>query len=299
MRLQRFDEAEQQFKELLELNDQNDYAHFRLGILYRTRDRDHQRAIGQYDRAIAITQDRSDYYLNRASGLKFIGKLEAAIDDLTNLIRLKPTNASAYSSRGSCYMKIGDYKNAEKDFQSALKYSPGNKSYMRNFAEASSKNGTGQRSITEDAEMLMARARVYISQKDYESAQTDLLKAIELDSNNSEPYYLLGKLCDEKLKKKDDAIEYYSQAIELNKGKRDYFFKRGLVYYHQQKYESSISDFDQALDISPKDGQILYYRGNCHRNLGHKDQAIDDYLKVKQYAPSWTEAVNSHLEALM
>ncbi|THB75923.1 MAG: tetratricopeptide repeat protein [Desulfobulbaceae bacterium] len=298
MRLNRFDEAEQHYKELLKINGNHDYAHFRLGILYRSRDRDHGRAILQFDKAIALNTARSDYYLNRASALSFLGRCDAAIEDLSKLIELKPTYAPAFSDRGTCYMKVGEYMSAEQDFQTALKYSPGTKSYMRKLAEANAQTGSTLIS-SEDVGMLIETAKVNVAKKNYAEAEKNFTRAIELDPNNSEPCYLMGKLMDEKLKDKERAIEFYSRAIQLNPRNRDYYFKRGLIYYHQQHYAKSIPDFDNALTLSPNDGQILYYRGNCHRKLGNKNQAIDDYLKVKEYAPSWTEAVNSHLEALM
>jgi len=299
MQLNRYDEAEKQFLELINKNVDQDYAHFRLGILYIERDRNHKKAIEQFTKAIELKNDSADYYFNRAIALQFIGKTEKAIDDFSSYITLRPTKASVYENRGSCYFNIGKFKKAANDFQMALKYSPGNKMYMHKLSEASVKTGSDMGLGSNDVNFLIERGKTYCSSSDFENAKKDYLRAMELAPSEGEPCYLLGRLYKEKLKDKQKALLFFTKAIDRDKSKRDYFFHRGLVLYGLKKWQDASVDFTAAIELSPKDGQIMYYRGNCYRKLGMKEQAIDDYLNVKKYSPSWTQSVNRHLEEMM
>ncbi|MBE0586117.1 MAG: tetratricopeptide repeat protein, partial [Desulfofustis sp.] len=151
----------------------------------------------------------------------------------------------------------------------------------------------------DNVELLLERGKKYVAEKEYKKARQDYFKLIELTPDNAVPFFLLAELFSQKLKDNRKALTYYSQAIDRDKGKRNYYFKRGLIYFHQQEYEPAKTDFDAALNLSRDDGQILYYRGYCNQKLGHKEQAIEDYLRAKELAPSWTDAVNGLLQQMM
>ncbi len=300
MRVQRYNEAEKEFEEILQLNPKNDYAQFRLGILYIDRDRDHKKAIDYFDKAIALNKKYADYYLNRGWALQFLGQYSKAIDDFSHGIALKPESGSFYSNRGECYEKIEEWKKAEKDYQSAIKYSEGNKDYYYSkLARISMKTGSKLKFNRDNIPLLVDRGRAYVAKKEYSLAKKDFLHAIKLNPSDPASYYELGTLYAEKLHDTTNALNYLSKAIEKDKGNRDYVFKRGLVLFNLKEYAKAKKDFSQAIQLKPEAGQTYYYRGQCNRKLGLKDQARDDYLNAKKFDPSWSGAVNHLLEEMM
>lgn len=55
-----------------------------------------------------------------------LGKAKLAISDLDRVLELRPDFTTARSQRGSVYLKMGDYANAEVDLYNALQEDPHN-----------------------------------------------------------------------------------------------------------------------------------------------------------------------------
>lgn len=51
-----------------------------------------------------------------------LGKARFALSDLTKVLELKPDFHAARIQRGSVHMKLGDYNNAEIDFEDVVSY---------------------------------------------------------------------------------------------------------------------------------------------------------------------------------
>ena len=55
------------------------------------------------------------------------------------------------------------------------------------------------------------------------------------------------------------------------------YFNRGLSYRHKNLLDSAISDYTQALAITPNDSDVYNNRGFAYEKKGQRDQAIADY----------------------
>jgi len=101
---------------------------------------------------------------------------DRAIQDLTEAIRLNPSDATAFNNRGADYRHKQDYDRAIQDFDQAIRLNP---SYAGAFYN---------------------RGRAYRDKKDYEHAIQDFDQAIRLNpsdayafSNRGYIYFYLGK----------------------------------------------------------------------------------------------------------
>lgn len=76
----------------------------------------------------AVEGDNRNYltYFKRATVYLALGKAKLAIQDLDRAIDLKPDFTTARSQRGSVYLKMGDFENAERDLYQALQEDPSN-----------------------------------------------------------------------------------------------------------------------------------------------------------------------------
>lgn len=79
----------------------------------------------------------------------------------------------------------------------------------------------------------------------------------------------------EREKKLDAAIEAYTKAIEVNFHQLP-FYRRACVYRMQEKYEASLSDFSQALDLQPSYSRAKAERGFVLYKLGRFQEALED-----------------------
>ena len=66
----------------------------------------------------------------------------------------------------------------------------------------------------------------------------------------------------------NEAIQDYSNAIELDPKNSSYLNNRGDVLYNLKRYEEAIQDYSKAIELDPKNGLYYYNRGMAVNNLG-------------------------------
>lgn len=59
------------------------------------------------------------------------------------------------------------------------------------------------------------------------------------------------------------------------------FLKRGGLYEKAGKYENALSDYEQAIQLSPDDSDGYLAQGSVLSALDQPDVAIENYLRVK------------------
>lgn len=76
----------------------------------------------------AVEGDNRNYltFFKRATVYLALGKAKLAIQDLDRALELKPDFTTARAQRGTVYLKMGDYENAEKDLYAAALEEPQN-----------------------------------------------------------------------------------------------------------------------------------------------------------------------------
>lgn len=76
----------------------------------------------------AVEGDNRNYltFFKRGTVYLALGKAKLAISDLDRVLELRPDFTTARAQRGSVYLKMGDYVNAEVDLYNALQEDPHN-----------------------------------------------------------------------------------------------------------------------------------------------------------------------------
>ncbi|MBE0654648.1 MAG: tetratricopeptide repeat protein [Bacteroidales bacterium] len=133
----------------------DDYANFRLGILYNARDKDDKKALEQFNKAIELNDQRTDYFYNRAFVYRRTKNYTAAVDDFTHYLGLRPKNATVHGYRADCYEKLGELSKAEEDYKLALQYAPGNSLFTSKLAGIAAKSGAPIESSEDNVELLL------------------------------------------------------------------------------------------------------------------------------------------------
>lgn len=77
-------------------------------------------------------------------------------------------------------------------------------------------------------------------------------------------------------RKFDEAIEMYTQAIQLNPGNALFFAKRGQCYVKLNKPNACIRDCTAALERNPDSAAAYKFRGRAHRLLGNWEDSARD-----------------------
>ncbi|KAJ6723576.1 SERINE/THREONINE-PROTEIN PHOSPHATASE 5-RELATED [Salix koriyanagi] len=93
-----------------------------------------------------------------------------------------------------------------------------------------------------------------------------------------------------KAHKYGQAIDLYSQAIELNGDNAVYWANRAFAHSKLEEYGSAIQDASKAIEIDPKYSKGYYRRGAAYLAMGKIRDALKDFQQVKKLCPNDPDA---------
>ena len=90
-----------------------------------------------------------------------------------------------------------------------------------------------------------------------------------------------------------EAIQLYSDALELNPNHPDIYSDRGVAHLHNMDKEKCFRDLNKALDLQPNYSYRYAARGYAKNNFGDTPGAILDYEKAVELDPDDAVALNN------
>ena len=121
----RFKEAEREFREAIRINPNNAGVHYNFGLLLYTSKR-FKEAEREFRAAIRINPNYSEAHNNLGILLVRLNKLEEAEKEFREAIRIMPNNTEAHYNLGNLYYELKEYNKALRKFETALRLSPDN-----------------------------------------------------------------------------------------------------------------------------------------------------------------------------
>ncbi|WP_082523863.1 tetratricopeptide repeat protein [Methylobacterium sp. Leaf399] len=99
------------------------HAFYNRGLAYKKKE-DYDRAIADFNEAIAVDPSDADFFRSRGSTYDDMERYDAAIEDYDRSIKLDPTVGDSFVNRGIAYGNKGDFERAIKDFDEAIRLDP-------------------------------------------------------------------------------------------------------------------------------------------------------------------------------
>lgn len=153
-------------------------------------------------------KDLAAAFKNRGNALDDKGRYDRAIEDYDHAIAIDPKGAGAFNDRGTAYRATGRYDRAVEDYDQALMLTPGSaialnnrcfaKALLDQLDQALADCNESLRLRPGDASTLASRGFVYLKLKRYEAAVADY--DAELRTNPGNPYSLFGRGLAKRLK---------------------------------------------------------------------------------------------------
>lgn len=86
-----------------------------------------------------------------------------------------------------------------------------------------------------------------------------------------------------------DALNYFTQAIDLSPTNGVYYFNRYTLYYRGKKdYEKALEDITSAIKITPNQGDYYQHRGQVYMALKEYKKANSDFdIAINQMGDNW------------
>ncbi len=133
-------------------------------------------------------------------------------------------------------------------------------------------------------EKLLAEGKEAFEQDDFATATERFNLLIDLDPGRFEGHYYKGLLL-----KHEGKLEYaqafLTQAILAAPDEGDLFYHRAIVRSRVNDLDGALRDLDMALDHNPRLTQAYYNRAKLHKRMGHEDLSRHDlrlYQKLKK-----------------
>jgi tetratricopeptide (TPR) repeat protein len=125
----------------------------------------------------------------------------------------------------------------------------------------------------ENAEALYARAKYYVSKKDYHNSYIDMKEVLKIDSSKA-PYYLTLSDVYFFTNKTGASKTALEKAIALDDKNIDALLKLAELYLYVSKSEKSIEYINKALKIDQYNAKAYFMKGMNYKDLKDTAKAI-------------------------
>lgn len=111
----------------------------------------------------------------------------------------------------------------------------------------------------------------------FDLAKKDYEKALELNNNDAFTLELIGDVY-AKENKYNKAIEFYTQALEINPNNYSIYQYRAYAHEALEDYFNALIDMNEAIKHAPDYGYLYLKRGDYSFNMGNNESACSDWL---------------------
>ncbi len=279
-----------------------------------------------YEAAIRADPTYALAYSNRGTVNRRWGKLDLALEDLNEAIRLDAT-ADAYNRRGLIYKDKSDLENALKDFNDAVGLDSNHLSALINRADLYRQTGKPELATADYKKALSLNADAATRQNvvaalsslgvttgdkdadpDYQgceklsgaAALAACDRAIASENFGGAELSELHRLRGWERRERNDAdgaMSDYNLALQVNPANLNAYYHRGRLFYARNQLELAIKDFDEAIRLKPDYANAFWNRGKAFQKKGDIEPARRDYNTALSLNPDPT--IKEEIEAAL
>ena len=293
-----YEKAVEFFTKAIERDLNNAIAYYDRGLAYseigkKERIDPNEKAIADFSKAIELNPNFIDAYYNRGllycglghSGIHHYHKLptepwppeieeryKKALADFNKCLELDPNYALAHAGKGNLFYK---YYDSYEDMKKAIaEYNKALEGADFILQKAGKKGLAG---------VYYSRGRAYTYMGLWDKAESDYLKAIELDSNCRIALGHLAHLYID-LERYPEALELCARYEKAAGGATVHSLDfKGTAYYHLGEYDKAIKAFEELAASSHWPTMTLKayrYLGMIYQAKGDKEKAEEYYKKA-------------------
>jgi tetratricopeptide (TPR) repeat protein len=251
------------------LNPQSDIAKLELAELYGT--------IEQYDKAIKAIDtiaENSPLRLNsqvrKALYLNAKEKPDEAVGLLKDLLVKNPDEDQILQT-------LATIESARKHFDAALPY------YTRTIEKIAHPE-------KRHWQLFYARGIAYERTKQWDKAEPDFKKAIELDPEQGAVLNYLGYSWLDQNMNIPEAFDLIKRAVKLRPNDGYIIDSLGWAYYLQKNYQEAVKNLDKAVELRPEDPTLNDHLGDVYWRLGRLLEAKFQWRQALTLSPEPEDA---------
>lgn len=230
--------------------------------------------------------------LSRLSGYEWMARLRMALalqslKRAPEAIALLREMSAQRPERADALTRLGDLYRTEKRFDEAI----------RTYGEALARGGGND---ARDWVLYYARGMAFDVTHQWERAEADLLRAVELQPNQATVLNYLGYSWAERGVNLDRAVELIRQALALDPDDGNIVDSLGWAFYRQGRYADAVRELERAIELKPMNAVINDHLGDAYWAVGRRHEARVQWRRALSTADSdeqdLVEAVKAKLE---
>jgi len=200
-----------------------------------------------------------------ADCLRDLKKTDEALKQLQDLVVAEP-------KRSEAAITLGDLYRQEKRFSDAAEA----------YSTAIERIGKPQQN---DWAVFYFRGTSYERNKQWDKAEPDFLKALELSPD--QPYVLnyLAYTWVEKREHLDQALPMLEKAVEARPEEGFIVDSLGWAYYQLGKYDKAVGYLERAVELQPDDPVLNDHLGDAYWRVGRKAEARFQWSRALNFKP--------------
>lgn len=216
--------------------------------------------LNQFDLAVEayrmVPPDSIDHHaaeLGRAEVLRRSGKMEAAVEVLQNLAIQQPELPGVHVALADLLRQQEDYAGAVTSYDTAI-------------------------SLTEEGSspswfLHYARGISHERLKNWESAESDFRRALELNPDQPQVLNYLGYSLVERREKLDEALDMIERAVVARPDSGYIVDSLGWVLFRLGRYDEAVEHMERAVELMPVDPVVNDHLGDVYWAVGRAREA--------------------------
>lgn len=231
----------------------------------------------QYDAAAntfaQVSTDHGAYpnaEMGRADALRRAGRLDQAIEVLSQLARSFPDQPMAYASLGDVYRQKRDFENAQVAYDTALQ------------------------SFSEDASvrwwLLYSRGIASERLDQWQAAENDFRAALALNPEDPSILNYLGYSLVDRGLKYEEALGMIETAAGLRPESGAIIDSLAWVYFKLGRFQDAVTPMERAAELEPNDPVISDHLGDIYWMVGRETEARFQWRRALSFEPEEDEA---------
>jgi tetratricopeptide (TPR) repeat protein len=174
---------------------------------------------------------------------------------LTICILILASCSSEVTTEGDAYFEDGEYKKSVVAYTELLDTDPDNTHLLYNRGRAYEEQGVYNKAIADFEKIMkidpkhvnsmLSLSKIAYEQKRYSKAMLYAGSAIKQNENSAKAHFLSARAAHQ-LGYADQALEFYNNAISLDRSYGEAFLYRGALKIGKNRFNSACEDFRRA-----------------------------------------------------
>jgi tetratricopeptide (TPR) repeat protein len=205
---------------------------------------------------------RAETHVNLGNAFMMGGKIQNAIGQYDEALRLNPHDLYAPANLANALMRVGRFEEAVGDFEQALRIDPNDAHAHYNLGVTLCKLGRPEQSI-----------------EHFE-------QALRIEPDFAEAHHILGSVLFD-LGRVQEAVGHWEQAIKIKPTFAEAHYNLANAFLRQGRFKEAIGHYEQALENKPEYAQAHYNLGIALEQTGQVTAAIEQYEQAIQLRPEF------------